>query len=171
MRGQTVAEARARAERARAPESETRDVSSWDRVAVRGSGQRAWWVFCREVPLTSRFMARVGSVARASLVALTVWAASCRPSVGERDCHQGMALDQVVEAELLESHSRSGRYLYWDRRVSGASCEAVDGTSSEESPSRPGCARQGRSTKWGDSWRSTPFRRWAARRGLCSAHV
>lgn len=38
-----------------------------------------------------------------------------------------MALDQVVEVEFLESHSRSGRYLYWDRGVSGASCEAVDG--------------------------------------------
>lgn len=62
-----------------------------------------------------------------SLVAFSWLLVSCRPLSGEEDCYQGMALGQVVEVELIETHSRAGRYLYWDRGVAGIPCEGEDG--------------------------------------------
>lgn len=54
---------------------------------------------------------------------------ACTPVFATQDCYRGLALDQIVEVELVEANRVDGPYAYWalGDPAGVPSCDGVDG--------------------------------------------
>lgn len=54
---------------------------------------------------------------------------ACRPTfLPSDDCYRGLGVGEIVELDLIERYTRTGRFLYWDMGLDRAvSCDGADG--------------------------------------------